>query len=245
MMTGMQMQASWEHHMQARRARGVRFFRVLAVIVILAGLLMAALALSVFFGQQGEIQVTGRVLSKSCYSQYNPVTKTTPTICDAQVIFTARNGQVIQTKITGAALEDFSDSGLRGETIDIHYDPRDPGQAINQGFYLPVGQFIVMVAVGVGFLALGSWTYARARWLNERAAQRYAARRWTPRPERDPNLFRPVAEIDPDALVRHIERDPGPYEDELDEEASGPQGMPNDSAWRSRYMRHGRHARPW
>jgi hypothetical protein len=171
-------------------------WRGLAVVEILVGLLLVLIALGVFLSQGSQIRVTARVLSRSCHLQPDLGTGQVDTRCDAQVQFTAVNGQVIRTEITDAFRSEFSGSG-RSQTIALRYDRGDPSQPFKQSNYMPVGEFILLLVIGTGALTLGCWMYARAQWVADRVAAGKASARgsliyqWastsTPSPTSDPD----------------------------------------------------------
>jgi len=141
---------------------GVRVVSVALIIMCVTGVLLAGLALGVFLTQGSQIQVKAKVLSEQCHPQTDLATGQLETRCDADVEFTAVNGQVIRTKITDAFPYEFSGTG-QARIITLRYDSSDPTQPFKQSNYMPVDTFVVLLVFGVATILFGGWGFWRAR----------------------------------------------------------------------------------
>lgn len=142
--------------------RSVRQSKIASVIMFLVGAVMILVALTVFLNQGNEIQVTAKVLSEQCRSQYNAGDGLEETSCDASVRFTTVNGQVIKTEITGASPDEFHGTG-QSRTIRLRYDRNDPTQPYKPSDYMTAGAFAVVLSIGVAGTLLGVWAFWRNR----------------------------------------------------------------------------------
>jgi len=83
------------------------------------------------------------------------------TRCNADVRFTTVTGHVVTTTIGGALPSEFGGFG-RSQTIDLRYGSSDPSQPFKQSNDMPVGIFILLLAIGAGLLTFG-WSHVRNR----------------------------------------------------------------------------------
>jgi hypothetical protein len=126
------------------------------------GVLVAGIALVVFLTQGSQIKVQAHVLSERCHQQTDLATGEPETRCDAQVQFTAVNGQMIRTTVTDAFPYEFSGTG-RSRTIALRYNSNDPAQPFKQSNYMPVGTFVVLLAFGLAAILFGGWMFRKFR----------------------------------------------------------------------------------
>lgn len=148
-------------------ATGVRVARVCMTVLFLCGVVLAGGALIVFSTQGSQIQVTAKVLSERCHPQLDLATRQEETRCDADVEFTAVNGQVIRTKITDAFPYEFSGPG-QSRTIGLRYDKSDPTQPYKQSNYISAGEFILLLVLGVAAMLFSAWRFMRVRRMGPR-----------------------------------------------------------------------------
>ena len=148
-------------------AAGVRLARAYMIVLFLCGVVLAGIALLVFSTQGSQIQVTAKVLSERCHPQTDLATHQVETRCDADVEFTAVNGQVIRTKITDAFPYEFSGSG-QSRTIGLRYDESDPTQPYKQSNYMAVGVFVLLLVLGMAAMLFSVLGFRRARRMDPR-----------------------------------------------------------------------------
>jgi hypothetical protein len=153
------------------RPASPRGIRVLAVILIIAGLFLAFIALAVFLSQGSQITVTAKVLSERCHPQYDLATHRGETRCDAGVQFITVSGRVVTTSVGDAFPSEFHGSGS-SKTIDLRYDSDDPTEPYKQSNYMPLGTFLMLLGVGCAVLLWGSWMAARADHIAQRSQER-------------------------------------------------------------------------
>lgn len=158
-----------------RQRRGqARFMRFSGVVLLLCGVLFAGIAVGALLTQDGQIQVTARVLSTSCHGQFDVALRREETRCDAQVQFSANTGQLIRTEITDALPDEFSGTG-DSRTIELRYAPGAPSQPFKQSNYLDAGTLILLLVLGTGALAGGGWCIVRGPAAAARSGARRAA----------------------------------------------------------------------
>jgi hypothetical protein len=146
--------------------------RVAATVLLLIGALMILVALGVFLTQGSQIRVTATVLSEHCGYRYDfGAPASSGTRCDASVRFTTRSGRVIRTTVTDAFPYEFSHRAGRPTTIQLRYDSSDPTQPFKQSNYMSVGEFLIVLAIGLVATALGIWWLVGAERLAERAVR--------------------------------------------------------------------------
>jgi hypothetical protein len=146
--------------------------RVAATVLLLIGALMILVALGVFLTQGSQIRVTATVLSEHCGYRYDfGAPASSGMRCDASVRFTARSGRVIRTTVTDAFPYEFSHRAGRPTTIQLRYDSSDPTQPFKQSNYMSVGEFLIVLAIGLVATALGIWWLVGAERLAERAVR--------------------------------------------------------------------------
>jgi hypothetical protein len=146
--------------------------RVAAIVLLAVGAVMFLIALCVFLTQGSQIRVTATVLSENCGYQYDfGAPAASGTRCNASVRFTTRSGQVIRTAVTDAFPYEFSHRAGRPMTIQLRYDSSDPTQPFKQSNYMSVGDFLIVLGVGLVATALGIWWLVGAERLAERAVR--------------------------------------------------------------------------
>ncbi len=160
---------------QQRSLTGVRVTRILMILMILIGLLLAGIALGVFLTQGSQIRMTANVLSERCHPQRDLGTGQVETRCDAAVRFMTVTGRVILTTVTDAFPYEFS-GPRQSRTIDLRYDSNDPTQPFKQSNYMPAVTFVVLLVFGCAAILFGVWGVMRSGQLAERAARRRSGR---------------------------------------------------------------------
>jgi hypothetical protein len=152
-------------------ARQVRFF---GGAMLLVGAVLMLVGLGVFLSQGSQIQVVATVVSERCHGQFDFATHQDETRCDAAVRFVTSAGRVIATTVTDAFPYEFRHPPGRPATIRLRYDASDPGHPFKQSNYMSVGQFVLVLGLGVGAAALGALWLARAEPIAEKAARKRA-----------------------------------------------------------------------
>jgi uncharacterized BrkB/YihY/UPF0761 family membrane protein len=163
----------WQSQPSVARLR--RQARVSGTVLLLTGAVMILVALGVFLTQGSQIRVTATVLSENCHSQYDLAVHTDETRCGAAVRFTTRSGQLISTTVTDAFPYEFSHRPGRSTTIQLRYDSSDPTQPFKQSNYMSVGEFCIVLGIGVASTAFGILIVTRAEQSAENAVRRSEA----------------------------------------------------------------------
>lgn len=153
---------------------GTRPVRFLGAAMLLVGAVLMLVGLSVFLTQGSQIKVTATVISEHCHRQLDFATHRNETRCDAAVRFATSTGRVITTTVTDAFPYEIRHTPGKSATIRLRYDASDPADPFKQSNYMSVGQFLLVLGLGVGATALGALWLARAERIAEKAARRRA-----------------------------------------------------------------------
>lgn len=142
--------------------------------MLAAGLLLVLVALTVFLTQGSQIHATATVTAEHCHPRFGLGTQTTSTRCDAAVRYTTRTGRVIRTTVTDAFPAEPRHVAAGATTIDIRYVASDPSSPFRQSNYIPLGQFLLALGLGLIATGAGTWWLARAGRIASLAASRRA-----------------------------------------------------------------------
>jgi hypothetical protein len=152
-----------------------RMWRFFGAAMLLVGAVLLVVALGVFLTQGSQIQVTGTVLSEHCHPQFDLGTGATETRCDAAVRYTTRTGLVMTTTVVDAFPYEIRHQAGTPATIQLRYDSNYPADPFKQSNYMSVGQFALVLGLGVIATAFGVLWLVRANRIAENAARRRAS----------------------------------------------------------------------
>jgi hypothetical protein len=138
--------------------------RFLRAVFVGLGLVLVLIALIVFLSQRSEIQVRAQVLNEQCFNAYNPSIHQTQTLCNLDIKFTTRSGQVIRTSFDGALQSEITTAGNQ-QVIELRYYSNDPSQPLDQGSVMSAPIFVVLVVLGCAFIVGAGWPRLLARVL--------------------------------------------------------------------------------
>lgn len=140
--------------------------------MLAVGLLMVLVALTVYLTQGSQIHATAVVTAEHCHSQFDPGTRTAGARCEAVIRFTTRTGRVIRTTVTDAFPTEFRHIAGGPTTIGIRYQASDPSSPFKQSNYMPLGQFLLVLGLGLAATGAGTWWLARADQIARKAVSR-------------------------------------------------------------------------
>lgn len=149
-----------------------RLWRFLGAAMLAAGLLMVLVALTVYLTQGSQIRATATVTSMHCHPQFDLGTQTTSTRCEAAIRYTTRTGRVIRTTVTDAFPTEFRHVQGGATTIGIRYLASDPSSPFKQSNFMPLGQFLLVLGLGLAATGAGTWWLARADRIARKAVSR-------------------------------------------------------------------------
>jgi hypothetical protein len=152
-----------------------RMWRFYGAALLAVGAVMVLTALSVFLTEGSQIRVIAIASSERCHPQYDLATHMGETRCDADVRFVTRTGQVINATVTDAFPGEFRHVSGQPTTIQLRYDASDPTRPDKQSNYMSLGDFLLVLGLGVLALSFGGLWLARADRYAQRAVSRVPA----------------------------------------------------------------------
>jgi hypothetical protein len=153
-----------------------RLTRFFGAAMLAVGAVLVLVALLVFLTQGSQVRVTATASSEHCHPQVDLATGIGETRCDADVRFVTVTGRIINTTVTDAFPYEFHHRSGMPTTIELRYDTNEPMRPYKQSNFMSVGQFLLVLGLGVTALSLGALWLARADRYAQNAARRRAQR---------------------------------------------------------------------